>query len=117
MYRSRVLTDLAGREVVVGVSRGAFDVHPMAPGVVQLLQPHEVEHLQSSHDEFSFSGLSHRHRSHTSSNKDRSSEKEGPFQEGGMAGKSTNGKDAPARPASGLEELLVLGRSACPICT
>jgi hypothetical protein len=32
--------------VVVGVGGGPSDVHPVAPGVVELRQPHEAEHLR-----------------------------------------------------------------------
>jgi hypothetical protein len=35
--------------VVAGVDGGPSDVHPVAPGVVQLLQPHEAEHLHAIH--------------------------------------------------------------------
>jgi hypothetical protein len=60
----------------------------MAPGVVQLRQPHEVEHLQVS-PAMSFFLLQHRHRNHTSN------------------GRSANGSGAPASQVE--EELLVLG--------
>jgi len=33
---------------VVGVGGGPSDVHPVAPGVVELRQPHEAEHLHVS---------------------------------------------------------------------
>jgi hypothetical protein len=35
--------------VVAGVGGGPSDVHPVAPGVVQLRQPHEAEHLHTQH--------------------------------------------------------------------
>jgi hypothetical protein len=39
--------------VVVGVGGGPSDVHPVAPGVVELRQPHEAEHLRESREHVS----------------------------------------------------------------
>ena len=38
-------------DVLVGLLGGALDVHAMAPGVVQLRQLHEVEHLERLHQQ------------------------------------------------------------------